>query len=462
MPNKKKKTNAKSKRPKQPPRLTKTNRAGNVASAPAAQSGFRKTSVTFSKGTTGGSLVMTSTAALYNIGAVATGVLAAGLQNGSAVYGYSAQLNLTSPGGIDSAGAAVAMPAISPQWDLIASCFARYRVLGCEFEYYPQCSTSNPARLVFAYSSDPIHPLLFDATPTVAEIESVADSIPFSPWAAWKMNVTSKVSKEWFYTYDGLAVAAPSSVNSYVERFASFGIVACACSNAAAAEIDGLLYLTLKVEFCEFNPISVTRPSLLERLHRKITLQAKERSKRTNGLDKDKTPQLAQLAENCQDECNVSRWNSSLEREVMVHSSSTTHQGETVESERSKGEEETMEDFLARKTDAFERKMRAELAERWNCSFASKGKSKVVPNTRGSIEISGEPEITNDDLEVDERDFRAPKVDPSRVGLGGPVSPPSPTIDSLSDSELGKEFVRRRLAARARDSDPGSTRLDVL
>jgi hypothetical protein len=454
MPNKKKKTNAKSRRPKQPPRLTKTTGQAKMSSAAAAQSGFRKSSVSFEKGTGGGGIIMTSTAAMFEIGARSTGTPEAGLRNGSGVYGSSAQLNLTNPGGTNEVGVAIAMPFISPQWDLIASCFSRFRVLGCEFEYFPQCSTSNVTRLVFAYSSDPIHPLIFDATPTQAELESVADSIPFSPWAAWKMNVTSKVNKEWFYTYDGLAAAAPSSVNSYVERFASFGIVGCISANAAAAEVDGLLYLTLKIEFCEFNPISVTRPALLERLHRKITEQAKDRFKRTNGLDKGKFMHLAQIAGSFPEECECTRWRSPLEREV----SSSTHTDTTDDTGTRKEEDEEMERWLARKLARKEQKLRADLAKRWSAMFA-KGKYKDDPHTQGAIESLDESEESDDRTFVDNNGELASGKTLRlchELASGGVVTPSSPTIDSISDSELGRIFVQRRLAARARGSDTGS------
>lgn len=221
---------------------------------------------------------MTSVAAMYEVGAgIGT---TDGLRDSSGAFFASAQLNLTSPGGITVAGAAAAHAFISPQWDLIASCFTKYRVKRVKFRYFPQSTTTKDNRLVFSFASDANHPLVFGAA-TQSSLEAVADSIPFAPWCAWDMDVTSKVSKDWMYTYDGLSPQVQTNISSYIERFASFGTVGCITAingTAVTGDVFGLLYLELGIEFCEFCPVSVTRPALLERLHSKLKSALKERS----------------------------------------------------------------------------------------------------------------------------------------------------------------------------------------
>lgn len=383
---------------------------------------------------------MSSTAAMYEVCGGTLNSNIPGMKDGAGAQLCAAQLNLTKPAGLNNAAAAAEAPFISPQWDLIASCFTKYEVKRKKFHYYPQCATTETNRMVFAYASDPNHPSIWAAAPSQALLESLAESIPFSPWAAWQMDVTNVgLSKAEYFTYDALAAAVGTSASSYLERFASFGSIGCLASDADAGAVYGLIYLELEIELFEFCPVSVTRPALREALMRALSRHQKE-------------PQRINSAKPTSAQTLVG-----LERILgSGGSSSITQHRTTTDLDQREEEEEELEEYLARKTSAFEAEMRAELADRWNLSFALKGKGKVIPNTHGDFEILDESRITEPKPRKEEDSVEQPVVSRLLVGERGPVSPPSPTVDSMSDSELAREFMRRRLAARSCDSPADS------
>jgi len=179
----------------------------------------------------------------------------------------SAQLNLTDPAWLTSAGTKVAQPFITPVFDLIASAFVRYKIKKLVFHYEPQAAATDGQRLVFAFANDPLHPILWNATvPTSSALLTLSDSIAFMPWRAWSMDVSASVSKDSLYTYSD----SSTTVAEFVERFSDFGVMSCITSGAAAAVTlpCGVLYLETEIELEEFCPISVTRPSSLAVLRR--------------------------------------------------------------------------------------------------------------------------------------------------------------------------------------------------
>jgi len=377
---------------------------------------------------------MDSVAACWEIGVA--NATADGFKDSTSAAFASCQMSLTNPSGMSIAGAAQAVSMISPQWDLIASCFTKYRLTKVKFHYYPQSSTASTSRMVFAYASDPNHPNIYGAT-TQAQLEIVEDSIPFAPWSTWSMDVSSKINRDWRFTYDALASAVQTSASSYIERFASFGAIGCISSTTVLATY-GLLYLELGIEFCEFCPITTTRPALLDALHSRIT------------VEKEKRP----VSKDDQGVCETS----GQDRRRSRVGSSSTHYVETTTLGEEEEEDDEMEGFIMRKLARKEAKLRKELADRWSAMFKDVGKGKermgrilpqeVIPEEDPSSSYS-EPQSES----IGGSDRREkPVFDGLRPGI---VTPGSPTVDSLSDSELGRLFMQRRLAAKAEGS-PGS------
>ncbi len=179
-----------------------------------------------------------------------------------------ARLSLTDPRGYTVGGVDTPMAFISPAFDLLCSTFARYQVKGCRFHYCPQSGTNTTQRMVFAFAADPAHPLINATTAvTQAKLEAVTDSVPFAPWEQWSLDVTHSIDKKlMLFTYDG---ANGSSTEDRLERLSSFGVIGCQSSangTATTGDVFGVLYMELTVEFRDFAPISVTRPTLAKRL----------------------------------------------------------------------------------------------------------------------------------------------------------------------------------------------------
>lgn len=252
----------------------KTARAGlraTVGGAPVAVSNDLRQYTRFSSGRSGETLKMTTCCAisevLRNIASPTKGAL---WLNGLGVN--AVQLSLTSPyGRLGAAG--FNTPFTSPVWDLIGSAFTRYRVNKLVFHYEPQSATTNGERLVFAFARDPDHPLLWTATPSSANNLSVSDSVAFMPWRAWSLDVSKEMDNTLYYTYDFNA-----STTSATDRFSNFGVISCVTSGPTDSNDPcGVLYMETEIEFLEFCPISVTRPSLVtlgEKLSRQQALPA--------------------------------------------------------------------------------------------------------------------------------------------------------------------------------------------
>ncbi len=81
------------------------------------------------------------------------------------------------------------------------------------------------------------------------------------------MDVTHALDDTLYYTYDFNA-----STTSATDRFSNFGVIACATSSVSQSSslIGGVLYMETEVEFVEFCPISVTRPTALASLGKKL------------------------------------------------------------------------------------------------------------------------------------------------------------------------------------------------
>lgn len=214
--------------------------------------------------------------AIYQIGTGAATI--DGLRGSSGVANQTscARLNLIDQYGYTVAGASTQNPFLSPEPDLLTSSFTRFRATSLRFRYEPQSGTDTQEQSVFAFAADPAHPLINTTSGTQAKLLSVADSIPFAPWRAWELDVSRSLDKNvWLWTSDLLT--AGSTTNDQLERLNALGCIGCIASIAGTAgtgDVFGVLYMDITVEYKEFCPISVTRPSLIWNLVRKSLIHS--------------------------------------------------------------------------------------------------------------------------------------------------------------------------------------------
>lgn len=169
----------------------------------------------------------------------------------------------------------------SPIFDLIGSAFVRYRVTGLKFIYEPQASSTTEERLVFAYASDPAHPLIRAGAPSAGKLLSVADSIAFMPWRGWELDVSKNVRQDLLYT-ESTATGTTDLQLDTINRFSAFGVIGCVgASEDMTGNIPcGVLYMELKVELHEFCPVVDDLPAMVarrEKIRKKHVEKMKDR-----------------------------------------------------------------------------------------------------------------------------------------------------------------------------------------
>lgn len=235
--------------------------------APAGVSQDLQQFTRFYPGSKRDSLRMHVCAAIGQVQRISAGATGAGLVDTSQEFN-SAQLNLTNPAGLQPAGTKTNYIYNSPVFDLIASAFVRYRMKKLVFHYEPQSAATASERMVFAFANDPLHPVLWNASPpNQAALLSLSDSIAFAPWRAWSMDVTNKVSQDKLYTYSD----ASTTVTEFAERFSDFGVISCVTNSVSGSSAGaGIIYMECEIELEEFCPISTTRPGILTNLKRKV------------------------------------------------------------------------------------------------------------------------------------------------------------------------------------------------
>jgi hypothetical protein len=229
-----------------------------------------------------GALIMHTCAAIFNILKAQNHASVGAALSGSESQSVSVQLNLTDPAGLSSGSVKAFNGYLSPIFDLIGSAFVKYRVRKLIFHYEPQASATDGQRMVFAFAADPLHPVLWNSTlPDQNDLLALADSIAFMPWRGWSMNVSSKVSKNEFYTFSD----ASTTVTEFVERFSDFGVISCLTDsvNQASDLAGGVLYMETEIELMEFCPITATRPSSLLRLKDKAEKHAARKGSNPGG-----------------------------------------------------------------------------------------------------------------------------------------------------------------------------------
>jgi len=151
---------------------------------------------------------------------------------------------------------------LSPVMTLLALLFVRYKVKKLKFHYRPQVSTNVSDQLVFAWTTDPFHPLIgLGLTALEADAISsqrllaMADSMPFSPWVSWSMDVSHSLDSD-FEHYTSITGGTPTTTTFDPSlRFAFTGSFAVTNTVNTSAITYGVLYAETEIEFCEFCPL---------------------------------------------------------------------------------------------------------------------------------------------------------------------------------------------------------------
>jgi len=232
-------------------------------------------------------LTLKFTSALYEIGA--GNATTDGLRgvNGVASQTSAVSLSFVNPGGYTAAGASTSNPYLSPGPDLISSCFTRVTPKGLRFRYCPQSGTNTTNRMVFGFAADSSNPLVISTAPSQVRLEALADSRPFAPWEEWEMDVSYALDKKTkLYTSDQInTTSAQELVNDRLNSLGSIGCMSSAAGTATTGDVFGVLYADMELEFSEFCPISVTRPTLHAQIMEQIHEPSVNVQRRQNGLN---------------------------------------------------------------------------------------------------------------------------------------------------------------------------------
>ena len=224
-----------------------------IGGAPVAVSRDLEQKTRFSTGKNGQSLVMRTCFALSQLARIANSDNGSfgGFVSTAPATRTAIQLSPTLPLSRDGASSSILFPYLSPILELIASAFVKFKVKKCIFHYEPQSAATDGQRMVFAYASDPIHPLIWKPNLASNELLALADSIAFMPWKEWSMDVSHRLDGTEFFCY------VPEDGASTNDRFFNWGTIGCITSEGAAASrtISGVLYVELDIEFLEFDPI---------------------------------------------------------------------------------------------------------------------------------------------------------------------------------------------------------------
>lgn len=177
---------------------------------------------------------------------------------------------------------------LSPVYDLLGSCFVRWKVNKLKFHYTPQSSTQVNGRAVFCFAEDPFHPLLyqlpfsaggnvteefvaFGTAPTQPQMLAFADSMAFAPWLPWTMDVSDRVKQNELYTqWVGEEVTVisitpfsvmggdPAGLSSSI-RQSMLGAIGCQALTTESSDFTGgIIWMELDLDLIEFCPISLT------------------------------------------------------------------------------------------------------------------------------------------------------------------------------------------------------------
>jgi hypothetical protein len=240
---------------------SRTMRNNSMSSAPAAVSDFLTQSVKFKPSKGGKGLIMEVCLPLCDITGTTFTTGSRGVLTPQGTSFDALTVNPVLPiGGTSSTGemfsGSVVTSYINPAWSLISAAFTRWKIRKLIFKYRPQSTSTLADQLVFAFAADPSHSLiglLSTGILTNSSLLNVGDSIPFMPWMAWDMDVSSTLRTE-----SELFMADKFSVDDVMDtRFSQAGVFTCTHGTSQATPIVyGVLYGCAEFELLEFCPIT--------------------------------------------------------------------------------------------------------------------------------------------------------------------------------------------------------------
>lgn len=172
---------------------------------------------------------------------------------------------------------------ITPVYDLIGSCFVRWRIENLVFHYTPQATTTANGRAVVAFADDPVHPVLWQdvrdvsnvlisgQNPSQTNLLALGDSMAFAPWLPWSLDVSDRCKQNELYTSFRLEVAdaeatiTPASVRGDTAgvlaalRQSGMGTLSCRTLTTEAADfVGGIIWMEASIRLIEFCPVALT------------------------------------------------------------------------------------------------------------------------------------------------------------------------------------------------------------
>lgn len=258
----------KSKASKTQKRRANKNRQVYSTTAPIAVSNDIQQQIRFGAGKTPGSLRVSATIPIFQ---VSSGMTATFLPYAGGLCSVTDPTTSSPPATSVQLGCGqgvrtndmLSYPYLSPALGLISDAFVRYRVEKLVFTYEPQAPSTVNDRVVFAYTEDPRHPLMYTKSfaysdqLTTGKLLALGDSIAFAPWESWSMDVSRSAKQDLLYV--AMVATAPDGFAKMLatERFFSFGSIGCVTSNLTGTGfvIYGILYMSIVFDLIEFCPI---------------------------------------------------------------------------------------------------------------------------------------------------------------------------------------------------------------
>jgi hypothetical protein len=153
---------------------------------------------------------------------------------------------------------------ISPVIQQINEVFGKYKIRRLRIHYQPQSSTNTTDAFAFAFSQDPAKDVLY--TPTTAAINpstmlGFMDSVAFSAWNRWTLNLDRAIDKEKEYLCEAELVISRDATGPDYNlgaaglRQTCFGAIGCSLTATASASLNtGVIYLESEIDFLQMAP----------------------------------------------------------------------------------------------------------------------------------------------------------------------------------------------------------------
>lgn len=158
----------------------------------------------------------------------------------------------------------------------IALAFARYQVKALTFHYEPSTNASSGKNFCFAYSTDPVSPIVgirgyFDSLnltapqphnpPSLSTLDAGTMFVQFACWQAWSLRVPVDSAKKYMYAptaYTGSLLYGAYDVATV--RDTQFGVISVGSLNSTSPTgLQGRLWMDLDIEFSDPTPQNALR-----------------------------------------------------------------------------------------------------------------------------------------------------------------------------------------------------------